>query len=405
MKIKNIFLSLLAVAAFAACSDNDEVVPQLKMVEASLSVGVNEDIVSKAETIEGTASENRIGNLTALVFNENGSLIAMKDTAAAAGASVNQIAHIKIQIADYAESETASSSKLQVVLIANAKDEVKNIKNVNDFSTILSKGIGEIANDALPMASKVIKIQGLQKDKENWVIEGTSTSYQQVGTTSHDFSDTDVASVYNEGGEVKMIRLVARIDLKGLRAQFADTYAGSTFTLDSIFLANVKNQSLFAGYEAADAVGYKRGAVPAFMPEAGGLIDPTPNAIVSALGKNYGVAISDGGSKTEAELGFSAYMFENITGSYTTRLIISGNIVTPTGVDLGKRYYHVPLKDTEGVRVLANTVYQVDVTINGIGSTIIDTIPKNAAIAAKVEVLDWILKEISHDFEEEIPTP
>lgn len=409
MKLKNLVFGLMAAVAFTACSDNDDY--QLKGdVDASISFGVSADLTTKADP-NAKDWEANIKELTAIVFDMDGKLVAIQKQVPAAGqATVDTVKHIKVKIADYTPGNV-STTQFQIVLVANAHEQVKGVTSLANFKKLTTLGIANYnfnaAADAkpnLPMASQIMTISGLKKSEdgvENWVDGGTGP----VKYGDHDAETAFPADC----GLVNMIRLVSRVELVSLSTDFKGTYAGATFVLDSVYLVNVRNTSLFASYGSiSTAAPYKfdhktatfqRGG-PATFEVIDQLINPAGD-LVGILGDKYGVNLKTNtypGAKEE----FVAYMFENQkqTGNYSTRLYLSGELILANNVSKGTKYYSIELDDSEEKYpfVTANTVYKINATITGEGSDKPDEPLKNACIAAKVVVLPWnVVNQIEDD--------
>ncbi len=434
MKLKYLFLTFIGAALFTACSDDTDTPPQpLGDTDAYISIGVTDGLAMTKATYEngdpenGEDNERMINNLTALVFDVNGNLVTIKDTANTAnpGVSIDRIGHIKVRIADYKDTDPYSTTQFSVVLVANAKSNVQGATKLTDLADVLyTQPITDYkfsAAPVLPMVSEILTVKNLVKDSENWikdngfVVPGDHTQPLVLPTTGY---GTDV--------HVPMTRLNARVELVALSAAFKDgAYEGATFRLDSVFLVNVRETSRFTDITNLvenTAAPFWRGSMEAFEVTNQHLVHPSNN-MNAMLGKKYGtLEIKDQETVHEFDNDdlFVSYMFENnnvastFTGTavelnpYATRLVLMGNITSANGSDLGKRYYHIVLKNETGTGsnkvttyVKHNTIYRVDATLTGTGSSVVDSIPLNAGIAAQVTLKDWYVIEQNATGEED----
>ena len=86
MKLKYLLLATLATAGFMSCSQDDKVDPNATYdASVTVSVAPSSETTTKASTEAGTeagtAGEQKVNTLTAFVFSDAGSLVAVKDTA------------------------------------------------------------------------------------------------------------------------------------------------------------------------------------------------------------------------------------------------------------------------------------------------------------------------------------
>jgi hypothetical protein len=216
---------------------------------------------------------------------------------------------------------------------------------------------------------------------------------------------------YNQQGvtgntPVELTRLASRVQLKSIKLNFREDLAGSSFMLDSVYLANVRSTTKLlpsAGSYETETASYLTGVLPA----AGDDLIASGAVLDESMKQPYGT----NGLKIPAEhtgtnvftfleeddepaYVFRRYVFENQTPdnlSDTTRMIIAGRVITKDSVDRGLRYYQVDIKKNDILE--RNTIYDVSLTIGGLGS---DTPGKQmdvALVSAEVTVKAWEIIE------------
>lgn len=406
MKVRNLFFGLSVAVALTACSNDDNITPEFGEVDAYLSLMATEGTMKTKADDNAKDKEAIIHQLTALVFNSAGNVIAVKDTIAPNDlASIDRITHIKVKIKDHEEGDV-SETPLTIVLVANAHDIVKTATTLTQFKTALTTlditNYPTIGGSYLPMVSPVYTKEGFTKDKENWITTGTV-----IHAETH---DPLTNPTYGVGEIIPMTRLVARVELVSLLTNFTGTYAGAHFFLTKTHLANVRANSRFA----VDSKGYYENTSAALYTgfQTVNVIDDLINPAADTYKSMFEFPvpykpqnISDNPAQPTTSYGggwtgplYTSYMFENQfqdPASYATRIVLEGTITLANGQDLGTKFFHIVLRETNKTNpaiynyVTANTIYRISATITGEGSGEEDEILANACIAAKVEILPW----------------
>jgi len=422
MKIRTLFLASLALCAMASCSKDDGVsTPQ--DVDAYLSIAANSVVQTKASTAGtddvGTGNEAVVNTLTAYVFSADGNYVIRKKVTAGDddaitedksinGATVKSITAIKgihVKVTKPATDGTASATTFKVYLIANT--DPGTAATIDAFKALLTETITNyptVGASSLPMHSEELNVSSIFPSSEtnhvlNWYKNGgcTQNTVSLTGTTAAAIDKA--ATAPTDLTTVVMTRAISRVQIESLSASFSGQYASATFTIDSIYVANVRNNATVMGIENPSA-SYFRGAPSAFT-VIQNLIEPTgsTNSMFLKVYTSVSPALSlaSGGTLSSTQLGFRSYINANIptpkivgTASiaYSTRLIISGNF--KVGGVIRHKYFHIPLVDTDASKnVLSNKIYKITATITGEGNDNPDEILDNACINFKISVADW----------------
>lgn len=259
MKLKSCFLITLMVCAFFSCSDNDDpvnltITPVVPDATLSLAVRTNDRVETKGGFIDDDANHKpgnitwdfQVKTLTAVIFN-NGAY-------SEANIPTGGIAAIFTQ--NYADPTDkpiiegeVKSGNIQLLLIANLQSDVLSTltSSVNDpiaANRLKVKDVLELTTDlnaegkgkGLTMSSDIKSLE--IKSGINFIgfgktgpltVEGIGTGTEICGPTPID-----------------LVRTVAAINLVGV--QLPETpdpkkpeYKNVSFTLDSVFVANVKS--------------------------------------------------------------------------------------------------------------------------------------------------------------------
>lgn len=259
MKLKSCFLITLMVCAFFSCSDNDDpvnltITPVVPDATLSLAVRTNDRVKTKGGFIDDDANlkpgditwDFQVKTLTAVIFN-NGAY-------SEANIPTGGIAAIFTQ--NYADPTDkpiiegeVKSGNIQLLLIANLQSDVLSTltSSVNDpiaANRLKVKDVLELTTDlnaegkgkGLTMSSDVKSLEIVSGinfigfgAKGDITVEGIGTGTEIYGSTPID-----------------LVRTVAAINLVGV--QLPETpdpkkpeYKNVSFTLDSVFVANVKS--------------------------------------------------------------------------------------------------------------------------------------------------------------------
>lgn len=416
MKLRNLFLASLAVCTMASCSKDDDGISGPQEVDAYLSFASTTDVMTKASidggTDAGTDKEAKIQSLTAYVFDESGKYVISKHVSLPDGAtessgedfdakdgSITTIKAIHVKVAKPTGSATISATKFQVLLLANMNELAPaDLDALKNEKTAAITTFNEIGKSYLPMHSDVLTVTGLTPVKEetdgtkthhlNWYKDNSSCVVSDTPTDG-----THVTIVPDGVGKVTMTRSISRVQFTSLKSNFTAQYAGVTFKIDSIYLANVRNNATVMGEENTEADYFRGGPVEFAVIQ--GLIDPEAT-VDASFAKRYETSLvlpNESGELNATALGFDKYINANqpeyAERGYLTRLLITGTLMDGDR-ELGKKYFHIPLKlvDDAG-NVASNRFFKISATITGEGSPNPDEILEKACINFNIEVADW----------------
>ena len=416
MKLRNLFLASLAVCTMASCSKDDDGISGPQEVDAYLSFASTTDVMTKASidggTDAGTDKEAKIQSLTAYVFDESGKYVISKHVSLPDGTtessgedfdakdgSITTIKAIHVKVAKPTGSATISATKFQVLLLANMNELAPaDLDALKNEKTAAITTFNEIGKSYLPMHSDVLTVTGLTPVKEE--TDGTKTHHLNwyKDNSSCVVSDTPTdrthVTIEPDGvGKVTMTRSISRFQFTSLKSNFTAQYAGVTFKIDSIYLANVRNNATVMGEENTEADYFRGGPVEFAVIQ--GLIDPEAT-VDASFAKRYETSLvlpNESGELNATALGFDKYINANqpeyAERGYLTRLLITGTLMDGDR-ELGKKYFHIPLKlvDDAG-NVASNRFFKISATITGEGSPNPDEILENACINFNIEVADW----------------
>ena len=458
MKLKSCFLLMLMVCAFFSCSDNDDpvnltITPVVPDATLSLAVQTDNRVKTKGGFIDDDNAETeltwdfKVNTLTAVIFN-NG---AYPDES---NIPVGGIAAIFTQGYDEPTSTPVisgevKSGKVNLLLIANLEaDVLKQLtSSVNSAVPAERLKVADVLKLATPLSSET-KDNGLTMSSEVLSLELVAginfEGFGPLGSYTDPFYGTGT-EVYGDKSVV-LTRTVAAIKLKGvLLPEIPDSenleYKNVSFTLDSVFVANVKSTAGIGTY-GSDVTTIEQ------SPLKDEVFDPTyylaPIKYASHIGTyKTGAAKGDDDmlrvlnkpQKIDAKAGTNeqtttldwtnniippCYVYPNqdgetgVTGKNNyTLLVLRGSYTYRIGdsapVTEYNRYYTVIINDKsqggtisgdEGktnVHIQRNTKYNVTVQILGSGSNDPVTPAAFAHVAAQVKVADWNVIEIDQD--------
>ena len=424
----SLFLSFLAVVSFSACS-NDEgpgiEVPK-EPVDAYLStVATPETLTRSVKSAEQVPFDEYINTLTALVFTEGGDFYTQKTVSSKDndGKSVSEITGISVKVLpNYENPEAGSSTKFQVVLIANGGTAIENnsVKNIADLSTKITTpsidGLGD-EKSYLPMSSAILTVTGLKYNgDENWI----------------DGNDEKVKYDKGQATAVSLTRLVSQVKLGSVAVNFSsDFYKDANFIIDEVYLVNVRKNAYFLpssiSKDAQERVGesegesyenstsdFFRGGPETFTTEDGLIANNDDNSTYNrelyALSLEDEISLKNGATTPENSfVGFSPYVYPSVVreGEYQTRLVLSCRYRFQEALDYTQKYFHVVIgnKDELGgdatqaySGIVANSVYTIDVTITGEGSPTPDKYVPTAELTVNMTVEPWY---VEHQKEED----
>lgn len=491
MKLKHLFLASLVVCAFASCSDDSSTgidIPDenYQMIDANLSLTATalDGIKTKADATpeNGSNNEQFIHELTAYLFyvdnggnEDNYKFAAMRTVSAAGKKSVTTVEDIVVKVKATKAGEL-SDTQLKAVFFANTKLE-NTPEKLGDLTSALLPDGKPVAFSAVsagtayvPMFSQIITIGGGENkllagtDYDNWVKASTTPTIEYTRNVAEGQGHTIVTNNNGEWTEssatydptnipdtdrIPITRHVARVQLEGLDCNFTQNYAGATFTLTDVYVANVSTKSMFYGSSSRDYSLEVAGTDPSavfvhgcpytrddyFLVEGGtdiqfaktyqAIIDldmtkndhsgnMTSGGVIDYNGsawKKFKDATISTSTYTDEMAQFYVYEYDgeahemtkdkdgdNPSGNIRTMLILKGKW-TNNGVTKGDRYYRIPISDGTHYGIQRNTIYKVYATITGEGSPDPDTSELNACVSFSVKVEPWI---VINQYEEDV---
>lgn len=457
MKLKSCFLLMLMVCAFFSCSDNDDpvnltITPVVPDATLSLAVQTDNRVKTKGGFIDDDNAGTKptwdfeVRKLTAVIFN-NGAYPDESNIPAGG------IAAIFTQTYENPTDETViegevKSGDIHLLLIANLDPSVlqKLTNSVNSSNPQDRLTVADVLKLATPLSSET-KDNGLTMSSEVLPLELVA------GINFVGFGEKGEITVpsYGTGTEVYgdkpvvLTRTVAAIKLNGvLLPEIPDSenpeYKNVSFTLDSVFVANVKSTAGIGTYSNVTTIEQS--------PLIDGAFDPTyylapekyalhtgtyktgdakgDDSMLRVLDQPQVINAKPGTNEQTTTLDWTnniippCYVYPNqdgetdVTGKNNyTLLVLRGSYTYKIGdsapVTENNRYYTVIINDNsqggtisgdEGktnVHIQRNTKYNVTVQILGSGSNDPFTPAAFAHVAAQVKVADWNVIEIDQD--------
>lgn len=212
MKLKNIFLSTLAVLACTACSKDDET-SRIEGADASVNVVVKAMGSGKTKAynpndVNELEGEAKVNSLAVLIFEANGDeRIGYKweKFTSEGEATINNV-----------ESKTGTA---RIVIVSNvAENEFSGITTYTDFETRLAK-LENQKQDNLVMSSQMITTQAPLIKGDNYL------GFATQGTSNINAIDKPL----------EITRLAARIDMISLKTNFTKaSLVGRTVRIDDV---------------------------------------------------------------------------------------------------------------------------------------------------------------------------
>lgn len=365
MKLRNLLIAFLVIGACVSCAKDAEKGPGTPTnKDAKLSV---KSIATKADTETSTdknelPGEAKINNLTAFIFNENGTeLFAMQRQAATGEETLNAVEEI----------ETSAFENISFVLVANTPEGALN--EVNTLAELQAElaALSTQEQENLAMSSPVITTVDPLLLGENYIGYGDE----------HDNLD-------NLDEPIVLTRIASRISLVGTKTKFAGTeLEGRTVTIDSIYLTNAKPSSKYISVQDWGSV--EAGAEFVYDAQAAGTAGIASGSTpVDYLNAFVGKEISDDSSADEI-LG-SLYAFENTVAASPTRLVMRVTLAADDYHDADTRYFSIPVKHNvdggSSEMIKRNYVYKIYATIT---DKTFPNDPSDATLDVKVTVAEW----------------
>lgn len=409
MKLRYLFFSLMALIAFGACSNEDDIIDNnipKEPVDAYISFVAKSNTQTRSIT-DGKGEQNlnnetKITRLTALIFDAaTRKRVAYQDETNQNG--ISEIKDILIKVTPVDEKGGATNDKFYAVLVANATDNVASIYSMDDFNTVVvTKSCDQYqVGDVLPMASDTIQFTGVRP-----TVKKTENGTTQTTKNENWIKSSASAFIYTEAtqqaaGTIALNRLVARIQVDKITVSFQEeTYKNAEFKLTRLWLANARSVSSINSINNPSYVyykGYESAMFDKLKPEErAGWIQPG-SEVKTGLRKgytgNYVTGLVGDWTDNSAIDKFFRYTFANPgkgdnVNVYETALVISG-FFKNAGIE-EERHFRVLLKDNdEPIKVKSNHVYRIEVIITGEGSRDEDNIEMNAYVSATVVANPW----------------
>lgn len=437
MKLRNLFLSMLVVCAFSACTkDDDGIQLPVEPVDASISFATTTLTQTKANNdTDGKENKNKdtfVNELYAFVFkvpkdeaNEGKmTLVGSGKATSADGKSVTTINHIIIKVTPNPKGEElASEDEFKAVLVANPGSafstsyvSLADLKAATLTNSIENYPFGK--SPYLPMVSEVIDVSGIVP-----IIKGEITTYNEnwvsdKKTVTESSVDDKNVTKPADAGTIELVRLVARVQVEQIISKIHEAYEGSSFELTNLSLVNVRPLATMVdgkgdgtyeyvkGFQSENYTEYDRWIYPAFK---GKIIT---DSYKKALSKEYKDVIFSNEMDSWApndDNKFYSYAFPNNSvpdqnldliseqpALYNTALLITGVFKRNAADNVGTvKNFRVILQDKtlqeQPIQVVRNNVYKLVITLTGEGSSNEDKIELNAHLSVEIEVAKWFV--------------
>lgn len=289
--MKYIFYLGLALLMCAGCSKDDsgsvKSLPDAKITlqfKAAAANGKVPKAVSKAgPDANELAGEANINNITAFVFNQDGSeLLATPYYTDDISASDGIVTITNIP---------AKATMAQIILIANAGGNTfGSVATYSDLESMLCK-LDDQLQTSLAMSTQVIETtKPLVVGDENYL------GYTSMGENN----------INNISTPLELTRLAARLDVVGIKTKFTrPELVGRTVTIESIAVANQKTASRYFSHNYWGAVGVD------------GNLETSETTVMDLVVDN---------NTTLNEIAFRSYVMENDGSEEPTELLIKATI-------------------------------------------------------------------------------
>ena len=224
MKLKNIFISVLAVLVCSACSEDDNSSKKDK-ADATLSVSVKTVGTAKTKAFHPNDEneldgEAKVNSLAVLIFDENGAELLgygwLNTTGSEGEATIPNV-------------ET-KAVKSRIVIVSNvAENTLSNVASYADFESRLAQ-LSDQSQNNLMMSSPVITTNSTLLVGDNYL------GYQSMGTENINGIDSPV----------EITRLASRIDLVSLKTSFTkEELMNRTVRIDEVTIVNQSTASRY----------------------------------------------------------------------------------------------------------------------------------------------------------------
>lgn len=427
MKLRIYFLLVMCTGILLSCSkDNEELVVPVFEPDATLSLAasIEGETKTKAETIYDTSDDAKIYSLQLLVFSSSGGTVTYQTSAYEIYSDGQTFATL--------EDISVESGNVSLLVVANC-----------DKITDLTFGVTTL-NEVL---AKSTSLEAEGQEKKGYTMSSQVYNYSIVAGAHNTIGsgfESHTPGTSLSATPVELVRNVAKINLMELTMKSGNGYElpeggiPVSFSLDTIYVANVKNKSAIAstGFWGAveqthaqnawwfGAISNETGAYSSvtgaekdflcYNAKAQGLTE----VVLTTDAKTHKVTIGD----VRQPIGKPFLVYENmarngnneIADGEQTLLIVRGDYTYKdknTGVEITKydRYYAVPVNNPAyftnsgdiytGIDkhnyIKRNVKYNVYLTLTGTGSTKPYDKDAIACISMSIQVQDWSVVEMN----------
>lgn len=334
MNIKHLFLLLLLVVGFAACSSNEDENGELESGEVTLSLKLKPQggYAVKADEVRAWNSESNIESYVILIFRSDQSTPdVLSGTGTDSPASILLPAGINLDVYAFANLSDATAASVEGV---TSKDQLAG----------LTEQLSVQATDHLTMAST-----------EGTTLTGLSSTNNQV--------------------TVSLTRLVSRIQISSIKTKFliANDY---TVQINGLKLGNIKQSSKLYTNSATEVDGNGEGEVVMTNEVNTSLSNTLPFDFISTKFPN-----DPTGQNT---IPYS-YVFENTNAEAPTQLLLNASLFDAQGKEISTRDFKVTINSAGAQNhtyIKRNYIYDLGLTFN-------DTSFDMAALVVKVTIVPW----------------
>lgn len=343
MKLKKIYILLIAPLLLAACSHDDD--PEQSGGKAHLSIAVSATgILPRAETsdIAQLPGEANINSLTALVFDEDGMRVGYKWQNTEGDVGESRIQDVE-----------AEPVKARIALVANASETAfSGVTTYSAFQETLTS-LSSQSQGNLVMSSMEISPSVSLSAGENNIGFGSDTSLPGLGNV------------------ILLTRVPARVDIGDIETDFSGSpFDGRSVRIDAVYLTNVNTSSHY------------------YSPQDWGVVEDTASPRTTTTQSTLGEPISDAAPFTGRLASY--YILENSGATAHTTLNVRATllpkddspaqtklftqVVNPNGLQNG--YTHNYVK--------RNYVYRLNITFsrNSFNN-------EDAYLNVQVKIADW----------------
>lgn len=393
MKLRNLLFGTMIACAFVACSNDDD--PNPTPTEAP-DAYLNIDVTTKSQTSKAAggdenalSSEIVINNLTIVAFNEEGNRLGYQR--ATKGTGANTFKANEDGTYTFNNPIKIKAVNVNVYVVANVADNILGSLNTeSDFlaqTTTLSQ---DISSTGLPMSSNAVAVTAASLT--NTTADAAFNSIVSIQRVAARIQLTKVS--VNFPNEKEKLELLGALLINGRTdSHLSVAVAGSTLDYGTAgSQAFGYGQYLENTYSGGLQVTNKGTLNSDFWTELTGTLKNGANTSVAAFlsegnpTKYFYVMPNDLISLSTNPAEGKAYTLLSICGKYTDS----------EGIEMGVRYYTVKIAldnvvtgTNTGGKVIRNTVYDVEVTLTGSGSTDPVNPESTAYLNASVSVANW----------------